>query len=106
MITLTITPRAQTNLYGLLTKKESDLRKANKGTLFRSGEKKSGQARWKHVKHPGWIRQQKCLGNVVVATFQSQSPDGEWQLFSSFVGFLDRHFRGHIASMNVVYGEK
>ena len=104
MITVTVTPRDRENLYGLLIQKEVALRKSNKGTLHRASSKKKNFEKWVHNSFSGWINLQKCLGGVTVAIVQSRSPDLEWQLLTSFVGFLDRHFREAIASINLSYG--
>jgi hypothetical protein len=34
---------------------------------------------------------------------ESNAPREEWQLLTSFVGFLDRNFRDHIASITICY---
>ena len=104
MITVTITPKEQANVYGLMIKKEVDLRRAGQGTLHRAAAKKAGQEKWNHAKYAGWVNLQRCIGNVVVATVQSKTPTLEWQLLSSFVGFLDRHFRADIGSITLTYG--
>jgi hypothetical protein len=106
MITVTVTPQNRENLYGLLIKKEVSLRRSNKGTLHRAASKKKNQAKWVHREYKGWINLQKCLGGVTVAIVQSKSRGSEWQLLSSFVGFLDRHFRDSIASINLSYGRE
>lgn len=103
MITVTVTPSAEANLYSLLTKKEIELRRIGKGTLHRAAAKKAGQAKWTHARYPGWVNLQGCIGNMVVATVQSRTPEQEWQLLSSLVGFVHRHFREEIASINIAY---
>ncbi|GJQ27841.1 MAG: hypothetical protein HBSAPP02_28730 [Phycisphaerae bacterium] len=105
MIKVTVIPRKENNLYGGLVKKELELRRRNQGTLHRALGKKAGEERWRHERYKGWINLQKCLGGVVVAVVRSKAADQEWQLLSSFVGFLDRHFRDHISSINLTYGE-
>ena len=89
MIRITVTPKEATNIYSLLVKKEVELRRRNIGTLHRTGAKKRGEDRWKHESYFGWIRFQECLGGMAVALVQSKSPDQEWQLLTSFIGFLD-----------------
>lgn len=103
MIKVTITPKTRENIYGLLVKKELALRNANRGTLHRTGTKKSGEDKWLHSSYPGWVRFQKCLGGVTVALVQSKNSEHEWQLLSSFIGFLDRHFREQINSITLNY---
>ena len=104
MITVTVTPYEKTNVYGLMTKKEVDLRRSGQGTLHRAAAKEAGQAKWTHAKYPGWVNLQRCIGNVVVATVHSKTAAQQWQLLSSLVGFLDRHFRGYVASITITYG--
>ncbi|HWA27560.1 MAG TPA: hypothetical protein VG734_18030 [Lacunisphaera sp.] len=103
MIRLTITPRSEENVYSLLTKKEIELRRKNQGTLHPSGPKQKKRAKWAHKSYNGWIRFQQCLGGVVVAEVKSRNPTEEWQLLSSFIGFLDRHFRDELASITLTY---
>lgn len=103
MIRVIVTPRQATNLYGMLVRKEVQLAKARKGTLFRSGKKVKNFEKWAHVKYPGWIWFQKCLGGVVVAEIQSRVEGAESQLRDSFVGFIDRHFGEHLASITIEY---
>ena len=103
MIRVTITPRAAADVYGLLVKKEIDLRRKNTGTLHRSGAKKRGEDKWKHSSYPGWIRFRQGLGGVATAAIQSKSPNEEWQLLTSLIGFLDRHFRSDIANITISY---
>jgi hypothetical protein len=40
---------------------------------------------------------------MAVALVQSKTPDQEWQLLTSFIGFLDRHFRSFISSITINY---
>jgi hypothetical protein len=103
MIRVTVTPKSNENLYGLLVGKEVELRQQNRGTLHRRGGKKRGDEKWAHASYPGWVRFQKCLGGMVVAQIQSKNPDGEWQLLSSFIGFLDRHFRDDVSTITISY---
>jgi hypothetical protein len=104
MIRLTVTPRDGENLYGLLIAKEIELRRKSKGTLHRVGPKAKNHDKWAHSSYKGWVRFQRALGGVLVALVQSKSPDDEWMLLSSFVGFLDRHFRASISNINLAYG--
>jgi hypothetical protein len=103
MIKISVTPREQENLYGLMVKKELELRKKNQGTLHRYASKKKNEARWLHKSYKGWINLQKCLGGMVVATVKSHDRDAEWQLLTSFIGFLDRHFGDYINNINLTY---
>jgi hypothetical protein len=103
MVRLTISPRSNENLYGLLVQKELTLRRMNRGTLHRQGPKKKNEEKWGHASKNGWIRFQNCLGHVLTATIQARDEDEEWQLLNSFIGFLDRHFRASIASILISY---
>lgn len=103
MIRVVITPHTASNLYGMLVRKEVQLSKSGRGTLFRSGKKQKGYEKWAHVKHPGWIWFQKCLGGIVVAEIRSRVDGGEAALRDSFVGFVDRHFREHLATITIEY---
>lgn len=106
MITITVTPRIGENLYSLLKQKELSLRRRNQGTLHARGPRRLGKEKWSHASYKGWIQFQQCLGGVLVAHVQSRDADSEWQLLSSFVGFLDRHFRDHISSISLTYANE
>ena len=103
MIRVTVTPRSRTKIYSLMVKKEVELRKKKQGTLHRWAPKKSGDEKWVHNTYPGWIRFKDTLGGVAVALVGSKSDEGETQLLSSLLGFLDRHFRGQVANINITY---
>lgn len=104
MITVTAVPSAQEDLYARLVEKERALRQEKQGTLHRRGPRKRGQDRWVHVRYKGSIRLQKCLGGIVVAELRSGTPSEEWQLLSSFVGFLIRHLRDEISTITMSLG--
>jgi hypothetical protein len=106
MITVTITPNNGENIYSLLKKKELALRRKNQGTLHASGPRRLGKEKWSHSSYKGWVQFQQCLGGVLVAQVQSRDPDAEWQLLTSFVGFLDRHFRKSISSITLSYANE
>lgn len=103
MIKVTVTPKERQNIYSLMVSKEIQLRRQNQGTLHRSGSKQKNKDKWVHSSYAGWIRFQKCLGGVVVAIVQSKNSSSEWQLLSSFIGFLDRHFRDKISNITLSY---
>jgi hypothetical protein len=106
MITVTVNPKNGENIYSLLKKKELALRRKNHGTLHASGPRRLGKEKWSHSSYKGWVQFQKCLSGVLVAQVQSRDPDAEWQLLSSFVGFLDRHFRESISSISLNYANE
>ncbi len=104
MVKVTVVPNSlSTGLYGALVKKELELRQRKRGTLHRVGTRKQGEQKWVHASYPGWIRFQKCLGGVLVAQVNAKNDEDRWQLLSSFVGFLDRHFRDVIGSVTIHY---
>jgi hypothetical protein len=105
MIRIIVIPRAGDDIYGLLVRKELALRKKKMGTLHRAGPKQRGIEKWRHASFKGWITLQKCIGGTLAATVQSKAAEGEWQLLSSFIGFLHRHFEKEIASVTFTYDE-
>jgi hypothetical protein len=104
MITLTITPQPEQDIYSLLTQKERSLRGGNT-TFFRSGAKRKDRDKWIHAKHKGWIQFQRCLGGVVVAQVKSRDPESTWALLTSFIGYVDRHFRAGVVGINIQYSD-
>src|SRR5262245_14715977 len=102
MIHLTVTPRSRDNLYRLLVGKELELRRRRRGTLHRSGPKRAGREKWTHASFPGRIDLQRGTDNTLAATVRSR-PDTEWQLLTSLIGFLHRHFRERISSVMIKY---
>jgi hypothetical protein len=98
-----VTPRDEANLYGMLVKKEVALRKRNQGTLHAKGGKKRNEEKWTHTKYDGWIRFSGSLGGTLVTVIRSRKVEAEGDLLASFLGFLDRHFRNEIASINIQY---
>ena len=105
MIRLTVIPRKGTNIYNLLVQKELALRRKGQGTLHRVGAKKAGAGRWKHRTYAGSVRLQRCVGGTLAAVIQTRIASEQWQLLTSLVGFLDRHFREHIASITIAYDQ-
>lgn len=106
MARVSIIPKNEENLYGLLIKKELELRRKKQGTLHRYAAKESGRTKWQHRSYPGWITFEKCLGGIIGAQIQARNPNDQWQLLSAFLGFLDRHFRKHIANISIVFDEE
>jgi len=103
MIRIAVTPQSTHDVYQLLVQKERELRSKKKGTLHRRGSARAGKARWAHSSFPGRILLQRCLGGVCVAVIKSTTPNDQWQLLSSFIGFLDRHFRQQISGVTLTY---
>jgi hypothetical protein len=102
MITLTITPQSGDDIYSLLTQKERTLR-GGSTTFFRSGTKRKDRDKWVHARHKGWIQFQRCLGGVLVAEVKSRDPESTWALLAAFIGYVDRHFRASVTSINIQY---
>lgn len=44
-------------------------------------------------------------GGVVVAQVKSRDPEATWQLLTSFIGYVERHFRGQVASINLQFDD-
>ncbi len=97
-------PLKDADLYGLLVEKERELRQAERGTLHRQGPRKRGQEKWVHASYKGYIRLQKGLGGVAVAEIHGRTGRDEWQLVTSLIGFLHRHFARKIASVHLRFG--
>ena len=105
MTIITVNPAGGEDLYSLLQEKERALRRAGRGTLHRQGPRKRGQDKWVHASYGGHIRLQKGLGGVVIAAVHGKTERDEWQLVTSFVGFLHRHFREAINGVTLTFGE-
>lgn len=103
MIRLTVVPRTRVNLFGLLVGKELELRRKGRGTLHRSGPKRSRREKWTHSSYPGWVTLERRDDGMLAATVHSRAADSDWQLLRSLIGFLDRHFRDKIASVTISY---
>jgi len=87
------------NLYSLVRKKEIELRKKNRGTLYRVSPH-----RWKHVSYSGYIDFYKANKDISIFEIKTKTADGgNWQLLHSFLGFLDRHFHNEMESITVLY---
>ena len=106
MIKVIVTPRTDGDIYALLVKKEVELRKINRGTLHRTGPKRKDKEKWIHTSYNGWIQFQRCIGGVMVALIQARNRQEEWQLLTSFIRFLDRHFRDELSGINLHYREE
>lgn len=104
MTTVTVTPAGDEDLYGLLVDKERELRRAGRGTLHRHGPRRRGQEKWVHASFKGWIKLQRGLGGVVVALVQGRAAGDEWQLVTSLIGFLQRHFSDAIGAVTLTFG--
>ena len=103
---LTVAPRYAENLFAMLVSKEVQLRRNHQGTLHRKGTRKTGQDKWHHKSYSGSVTFQRGLGGVVVAQVESRDERDEWQLLTSFVGFLHRHLRDSISNITMTYVEE
>jgi len=92
-----IVPKSGANLGSAIKNKELELR--GKGTTFF----KEGKTKWKHVRFPGWINISRAKGGILIAEIQTKKEGTEWQLFSAFIGYLDRHFGDLIDTISVHY---
>jgi hypothetical protein len=101
LIRVTVVPRSHEKLYGLLVKKEIALRNKNQGTLHRSGGRKKWETKWVHKTFRGWIRFQESLGGMTVVLVRARNRADEWQLLTSFIGFLHRHFSDSISTITI-----
>ena len=99
-----IVPQPGFNLYGAMVQKEIEQSKKKSGTFYRSGPKEHNRARWKHVKHKGWVKLQRGSGGLVMAEVHTRAKGGhDCELFHAFIGFLDRQFGDHPLSINIQY---
>jgi hypothetical protein len=98
MIRIVVTPQTKENFYAKLVTREKTLQ-----TFYRSGPRKPGQRKWKHVKYQGWMNLQKTFGGITVACIQAKNPDEEWKILSAFIGMLDRYFRDTVSNININY---
>ncbi len=106
MIMLAVASRYGEDLFRLLTSKEVDLRRNGQGTLHRKGKKHRGEDKWFHKSYTGRVTFQRGLGGTLVATVESPDERDEWQLLTSFVGFLHRHFREEISNITMSYPDE
>jgi hypothetical protein len=104
MITVTVIPKGEESIYKLMINKELELRKEKQGTLHRYGAKGKGKDQWFHTSYKGWIRFQSCYGGVVVALVRAKNDKDTWQLLTSLIGFLHRHFKENISGINLSFG--
>jgi len=100
-MTITAVPRNYENLYGLLIKKEQQLRP--KGSFYRAPGRFSGYTKWHHVKYNGWVWLRQAMSGVLVVEIESRTPEDVWQILSAFIGFLHRYFADQISSISINY---
>jgi hypothetical protein len=100
---LQIVPRDGTSLYGAMIKKQAEIRRSGRGTFSRTAARKRNAARWTHIRYKGSVSLQSGSANAVEVAIKSPERGDEARLLSSFLGWLDRHFGKHIASVNIEY---
>jgi hypothetical protein len=100
---LQIVPREGTRLYGAIIKKQAEIRKAGRGTFSRAGARKRNAARWTHVRYKGSVNLAAGTEDAVNVEIKSPERGDEARLLSSFLGWLDRHFGEHLASVSIRY---
>src|SRR5262245_2400757 len=94
-----ITPVGHNRLYGLMVKKEADIRKHRAGAFSRVGTQSANQTTWKHVRFKGRIKLKREPSERVTARVNS----ADWQLLSAFIGWVDRHFGDQVQHMTIEY---
>jgi len=100
---LQIVPRRGTSLYGAMIKKQAEIRRSGRGTFSRKGARKRNAARWTHVRYKGSVSLEPGTAEAVEVAIKSPERGDEARLLSSFLGWIDRHFGQHIASVNIEY---
>lgn len=103
MKTLQIEPRGKTHLFGAMLKKQAEIRRGGRGTFSRAGARRTGAARWTHVRYRGSIDLKPEATDAVSARITSPDRGDEARLLSSFLGWLDRHFGNELSSVNIQY---
>jgi hypothetical protein len=103
MKSLQIVPRDGNSLYGAMIRKQAEIRKAGRGTFSRAGVRRSGAARWTHIRYKGSIELKAGEADAVSARVKSPDRGDEARLLSSFLGWIDRHFGKQISSVNIQY---
>ncbi|MDR7419238.1 MAG: hypothetical protein QN178_10050 [Armatimonadota bacterium] len=92
-----IKPRPGVRLKAALDRKRKRLEKH--GGTFRL----DGRDKWVHRQYLGWINLRRGPHGFVVAKTNTKVPEAEWGILSSFVSFLDRHFRDQIDWITIQY---
>jgi hypothetical protein len=100
---LQVVPREGTRLYGAMIRKQAEIRRSGRGTFSRAGVRKRNTARWTHVRYKGSINLEPGLSEAVEVAIKSPERGDEARLLSSFLGWLDRHFGEHLASVSIQY---
>src|SRR5262249_34714011 len=96
MKTLEIFPSDRTRLFPAMIKKQAEIRRSGRGTFSRAFPGKRNAARWTHIRYKGSINLEPGPSQGVEAVIKSPDRGGEGRLLSSFLGWLDRRFGGHL----------
>jgi hypothetical protein len=103
MKALQIVPSDRIHLYDAIIKKQADIRRSGRGTFLRAGARRRASMKWTHVRYKGSINLERGASAAVEAVIKSPDRGDEARLLSSFLGWLDRHFGGHLSSVNIEY---
>jgi hypothetical protein len=98
-----IVPYQRARLYGALVAKEASIRKGGRGTYYSVGRKKADSIRWSHKMYGGSVQLKRGPSEVVSARIRAGTPEDERRLLSSFLGFVDRHSEGQVATITIHY---
>jgi len=97
-----VVPRQKARLYDNLIKREAAIRENGRGTFFRVGPKRQKSAKWQHRRYKGSVTLERALADGVSAKIRSAS-DGDWQMLSAFLGFVDRHCGDQVSAITIEY---
>jgi hypothetical protein len=92
-----------TRLYGAMVKKQAEIHHNRRGTFLRAKVRKRDATRWTHIRYKGSISFKPGATDEVEAIIRSPQRGDEARLLSSFLGWLDRHFGGQLASVSIEY---
>jgi hypothetical protein len=98
-----ITPRGKSPIYGGLVKREAAIRRNGRGTFSRKGPARAGAATWSHKRFKGSVSLKREAAELVRAKIRSRTPEDEGSLLKAFLGFVDRHFGDHVATITIHY---
>jgi hypothetical protein len=100
---LKIIPRGEAPLYGAMLKKQTEIRRAGRGTFLRARARKRNATRWTHLRYKGSINLEPGPLKAVEAVIKSPDRGDEARLLSSFLGWLDRHFGARLSTISIEY---
>ena len=100
---LQVISRDGARLYGVMIRKQAEIRRNGRGTFLRARARKRAAARWTHVRYRGSISFEPSPPEAVKVAIQSPDHGDEARLLSSFLGWLDRHFGKQLSSIKIEY---